>query len=93
MSKEFKCTQCGKKEITEREDTRHTDYSYGLCEDCKPKPEPVFILEPSVIPDQDQEQRNLSVIRKETANSLACRECEFIAKTEFGLKSHMRVHK
>jgi len=69
MSKEFRCTQCRKKIITEREDRRHTDYSYGLCEECKPQVEP------------------------EQPNSLICPECDFIAKTEFGLKSHMRVHK
>ena len=77
MSKEFKCTQCGKKTITEREDTRHTDYSYGLCEECKPEPEP----QPEPEPEQDE------------VNPLACTVCDFIAKSEFGLQSHMRTHK
>ena len=76
MSKEFKCTQCMKKIITEKEDRRHTDYSYGLCEDCKPEPEPEPQLLEPVQPDP-----------------LSCPECDFVAKTEFGLKSHMRVHK
>ena len=91
MSKEFTCNQCKKKTITEREDTRHTDYSYGLCEECKPKPEPEpepgFFPGTELLPEEPPEEPRLE------ENPLACRDCDFIAKTEFGLKSHMRVHK
>lgn len=41
MSKEFRCNLCKKNIITERENTLHTEYTYGVCEECsKPEPEP-----------------------------------------------------
>lgn len=50
MSKELRCTNCGKKEITEREDTTHTTYSSGLCEECSRPTEPE--------PEKEQDETN-----------------------------------
>ncbi len=92
MSKEFTCNQCKKKTITEREDTRHTDYSYGLCEECKPPPK-LETVEETDAQLYGENWNKEPEPGNEKANPLACRECEFIAKTPFGLQSHMRVHK
>lgn len=76
MSKEFSCTQCKKKVITEREDTTHTTYSSGLCEDCSPRvevePEPEVEKEPAVeqepepVPTPKLEPKAKKVVRKKT---------------------------
>ncbi len=36
--KEFRCTLCKTKVITERENTLHTTYTGGICDNCAPKP-------------------------------------------------------
>ncbi len=50
----------------------------------KPKP----VVEPVVEPEPEPE-----VVVEPVPDPLGCAECDFIAKTEFGLKSHSRVHK
>ena len=87
MSKEFRCTQCRKKIITEREDRRHTDYSYGLCEECKSKPEGNY-GEADITKDYWGPQ-----ITEEKPNPLACKVCGKICKTKGGLKTHKKTHK
>ena len=54
----------------------------------KPKP----VVEPVVEPEPEPEVVEEPVVEP-VFDPLACAECSFIAKTEFGLKSHSRVHK
>ena len=79
MSKEFRCNLCKKKVITEKEDTRHTAYTYGICEECQPKPE--------------AEAAPAEVETKEKPNPLACKVCGRVCKNKGGLKAHKKSHK
>ena len=85
MSKELRCDKCKKKVITERENTLHTTYSTGLCDECKPKPE-------EVVEELVKAGDELAKVA-DKPNPLTCTACGFIAKSELGLKSHMRTHK
>ncbi len=80
MSKEFTCTDCGKKTITERENTLFTVYSYGLCEKCSSGSH--------MPPIPHTEEPHI-----EEPDPLKCLVCGKIAKSEFGLRSHQRSHK
>ena len=93
MSKEFRCISCSRKIITEREDTSHTTYSSGLCDECKskPEPEPQPEVEPEILQTEEKPEPEPE-IEQDKPDPLACKECGFVAKTEFGLKSHMRIH-